>query len=177
MNASPDPLPGDEIIERPDVVMDRRMLLLAPPETIWPWLVQLGKNRAGWYLPGVVERWFIPTARRAIRRIEPQWQDIKVGDVVDDWGGKDAKFTLASIDPPHSIVWTSTRARKNKGPLFFTWALVLQATGKGSSELRLRLRIDNGGGRKWLAQYGGGALDLATVKLLERGLKERLESA
>ena len=43
------PLPGDDLV-RADVVMDRGFDLPAPPDEVWPWLVQLGKRRAGWYL-------------------------------------------------------------------------------------------------------------------------------
>ena len=42
--------PGDDLIGRPDVVMDRAFTVAAPPAAVWPWLVQLGKKRAGWYL-------------------------------------------------------------------------------------------------------------------------------
>ena len=45
------PLLGDDVVPEPDVVMDRAFTLAATPEQTWPWLVQLGKQRAGWYLP------------------------------------------------------------------------------------------------------------------------------
>ena len=56
------PLPGDDLVVA-DVVMDRGFDLPAPPDEVWPWLVQLGKRRAGWYLPGSVER-LVPPSRR-----------------------------------------------------------------------------------------------------------------
>lgn len=43
--------------------MDRAFTLRVAPEAVWPWLVQLGKNRAGWYLPRTVER-LVPPSRR-----------------------------------------------------------------------------------------------------------------
>ena len=49
-------LPGDDLVDPADVVMDRAFSLPAPPDTVWPWLVQLGKRRAGWYLPRWVDR-------------------------------------------------------------------------------------------------------------------------
>ncbi|HWO66712.1 MAG TPA: hypothetical protein VNO31_42445, partial [Umezawaea sp.] len=65
--------PGDGIVPRPDVVMDRGFDLAASPRAVWPWIVQLGKARAGWYLPRAVERWL---PRRALRHVEPRWQDL-----------------------------------------------------------------------------------------------------
>ena len=44
---------------RPDIMMDRAFTVPAPPAAVWPWLVQLGKKRAGWYLPGRAEG-FVP---------------------------------------------------------------------------------------------------------------------
>src|SRR5579862_2507543 len=57
----PDPpgaleLPGDHLIPDADVVLDRRARLTATPEQVWPWLVQLGKGRAGWYMSRRLER-------------------------------------------------------------------------------------------------------------------------
>ena len=50
------PLLGDDVVPDADVVMDRAFTLAATPEEVWPWLVQLGKQRAGWYFPRRVER-------------------------------------------------------------------------------------------------------------------------
>ena len=50
------PLPGDDLVPSADVVMDRAFTVSAPAEEVWPWLVQLGKQRAGWYLPRRLER-------------------------------------------------------------------------------------------------------------------------
>ena len=43
-------LPGDDLVSA-DVTMDRAFTLDASSSTVWPWLVQIGKDRAGWYLP------------------------------------------------------------------------------------------------------------------------------
>ena len=63
------PLPGDDMVPDADVVMDRAFDLAAPPERVWPWFAQLGKRRAGWYLPRSVER-LVPVRRRALRHLD-----------------------------------------------------------------------------------------------------------
>jgi len=69
VTATPDPgRPGDELVADANMIFDRRWLIAAPPEQIWPWLVQLGKQRAGWYLPRRLEE-IIPRGRRASRAI------------------------------------------------------------------------------------------------------------
>lgn len=72
--------PGDALVPAPDVVVDRGFDLPAGPEQVWPWIAQLGKGRAGWYLPRWMER-FVPRRRRALRRSETSWQHLRPGDV------------------------------------------------------------------------------------------------
>jgi hypothetical protein len=44
-------LPGDDVIAHPMVEWTRGITVRASPERIWPWLVQMGYGRAGWYTP------------------------------------------------------------------------------------------------------------------------------
>lgn len=159
-------LPGDELVDPADVVMDRAFSLPAPPEAVWPWLVQLGKRRAGWYLPRWVER-LIPPSRRGLRRLEPAYLSLEVGDVIPDWGGKDETFTVAELAPGHHLLHTSTRGRTS-----LTWCLLLTAEGSGTRmHLRLRLAPVK---HKAVAEYGGGFVDWLTIAGLAAGLRERV---
>ncbi|HEX3930168.1 MAG TPA: hypothetical protein VHW64_05660 [Nocardioides sp.] len=163
-------LPGDELVPRADVVMDRSFDLAAAPEEVWPWFVQLGKRRAGWYLPANVER-LVPSKRRALRRIEPSLQLLRVGSVIPDWGGRRETFTVAILEPPDALVHTTQRGRT-----LGSWAIVLTAydapTGPATHvQLRLRLAPVR---RKRLATTAGELLDAGTVAGLAAGLRERL---
>jgi hypothetical protein len=163
--------PGDEVVPRADVVMDRGFDLPAPPEQAWPWLVQLGKRRAGWYLPRAVER-LVPPSRRAARRVLPQWQRLAVGDVVPDWGGADATFEVLEIAPEQHLVYGSTRGRTR-----LTWAIVLtpQSTEAHVRGTRVHLRLRLAPVRRVrLAESVGGLVDALTVAGLAAGLAERL---
>lgn len=159
-------LPGDGIVPDAQVTMDRAFDLPAPPETVWPWLAQLGKNRAGWYFPTWVER-AIPPRRRALRRIDPTLQHLAPGAVVDDWGGRDATFTIVDHTPPTTLVHRSER-----GALRISWAIVVRPDDDGS-RVHLRFRIA-GVRRVWLVRTGGELMDLATVAGLAAGLRERV---
>ena len=172
-------LPGDRVLPRADPVMDRHLDLAGPVEVVWPWLEQLGKDRAGWYLPRAVER-FLPPGRRASRRVEDRWLGLAVGDTVPDWGPGHPVFEVLEIEPPHHLVYWSERPRRPgrrgvpRPPVRMTWALVLSPGAPGRSHLHLRRRLDLGRPAGPVATYGGGALDLVTVRLLGRGLNERL---
>jgi hypothetical protein len=160
---------GDEVVPRPDVVMDRGFSLPAPPEVVWPWIEQLGKDRAGWYLPATVER-AVPASRRALRRVDPRWLGLGVGDVIPDWGGRDATFEVVTVDPPRALIYRSRRGRVS-----LSWALVLLPGLEGSSTTRVRLRLRLAGLRRpALARRAGGAVDLLTVAGLAAGLRERV---
>ena len=161
-------LPGDDLVSPADVVMDRAFDLPAPPEVVWPWIVQLGKDRAGWYLPAQVER-LVPRGRRALRRVEPRLQRLEVGDVIPDWGGRDATFTVAAIEPARHLLHRSTR-----GAMRLTWCLHLTPGPGGGTRLHLRLRLAPVRHRR-LADVGGGLVDLLTIAGLAAGLRERLE--
>lgn len=159
-------LPGDGLVDA-DVVMDRGFDLDAPPEAVWPWLAQLGKHRAGWYLPARVER-LVPVRRRALRHLEPRLLEHRVGDVIPDWGGAGATFTLAASDPPRTLLYTSTRGRTD-----LTWCLHLAPVGAGGTRVHLRLRMAPVRHRR-LASSLGGLVDAVTVVGLAAGLRERL---
>jgi hypothetical protein len=48
----------------------------APPSQVWPWLVQMDCDRAGWYSWDRLDHGGIPSETR----IHPEWQHIQVGD-------------------------------------------------------------------------------------------------
>lgn len=77
-------LPGDELHPESRLVSTRAVTIDAPPEEIWPWLVQMGHGRAGFYSHDWVER--LMGVRYAdghsATRIHPEFQDLKVGDTV-----------------------------------------------------------------------------------------------
>lgn len=168
-----EPRPGDDIVSRADVVMDRGFTVPGRPDTVWPWIAQLGKKRAGWYLPRGVER-FVPRQRRASRTLDPRWLTLEVGDVIPDYGGRDETFTVADLDRPNHLVYQSRR-----GATMVTWSITLRAITSGATPqtrvlLRLRMAPIK---RVWLANTGGEFVDLLTIAGLAAGLHERLSDA
>ncbi len=169
--ATGEALPGDELVPDPQVVMNRGGALPATAADVWPWLVQLGKARAGWYLPRWVER-FVPRRRRALRTIEQRWQSLSVGDRVPDYGIGEAEFQVAVADAPTTLVYTTVR-RTRRGAVTASWALVLRDLPDGTSALRLRLRL-TGLRHPWLVGVPGGWFDWITTVAMIAGLRERV---
>lgn len=161
-------LPGDGIVRGAEVVMDRAFTLAGPPADVWPWFVQLGKDRAGWYLPRTVER-LVPARRRALRHLDPVLLGLAPGDVIPDWGGRDATFEVEVVDAPHALVHVSSRGR-----IHLSWAIVLTEAPASATRVHLRLRL-GGVRRERLARIGGGFFDWLTIVGLAAGLRERLD--
>ena len=157
---------GDDLVPDADVVMDRAFSITAPPAEVWPWLEQLGKRRAGWYLPRRVER-FVPRPRRAIRRLDPAYGGLRVGDVIPDYGGRDETFEVALIEPPRHLVYTSRRGRTH-----VSWAIVLTPED-GGTRVHLRLRLAPVKHER-IAEVGGGLFDALTIAGMAAGLRERV---
>src|SRR5688572_14283386 len=71
------PLPGDDLVADPTAVETRGIDIDATPEEVWPWLVQMGYGRAGWYSYDAVDM-DMPSADR----IRPELAGLAVGDVM-----------------------------------------------------------------------------------------------
>ena len=163
-------MPGDELIPDAAVVMDRRASLAASPEQVWPWLLQLGKGRAGWYLSRRLER-LTPRANRALRVIDPAYQHVSIGERVSDYG-PEGWFEARVVDSPRALVWWSQRG----DGLTLTWAFALEPSGAGATALRVRLRINRRLGRRvpLLVERGAELFDRFTIRIMISGLRERL---
>ena len=111
----------------------------------------------------------MPAGRRALRHLEPRWQRLEVGQVVPDWGGADATFTVATVEAPHVLVYVSSRGRTS-----LSWAIILDPE-RGGTATRVHLRLRLAPVRHVvLAEHLGGAFDLLTIAGLAAGLDERL---
>ena len=62
--------------------------------------------------------------------------DLVPGDVIDDWGGRDATFTIETHEPPTTLVHSSRR-----GDLRISWAIVLRPAGGTGTRVHLRFRL------------------------------------
>lgn len=84
------PLPGDSFSSAPERAGDRAIPVDAPADSVWPWLLQLGEDRGGFYSYTSLENLFGLHIVNA-ERIQPEWQSLAAGDFVQavppDWLG------------------------------------------------------------------------------------------
>lgn len=124
---------GDDLVERPHLVATRAVDVLAPPERVWPWLVQIGRGRAGWYSYDRLDNQGVPSSRTIL----PEHQHMHVGDVVtmSESGGRPFGPTVLALQPPHAMLWGDDRDDHR-----FTWLWQVKPVGHDRSRLVSRLR-------------------------------------
>lgn len=180
-------LPGDDLVPGAQHAIDRATTIPARPATVWPWILQLGKQRAGWYFPRWVEL-VIPQGRRGLRSIDPTLLNLSTGQRVPDWGPGDPEFEVAQVDAQRALVYLTLRQKSRnwtwpervdpmpEDVMASSWALVLTPLDETGTRLHLRLRVRTRRDRSPLMVLGG-LLDWVTIALLFVGLRERVRGA
>ena len=105
-NEATEPLPGDDLVPHPRVQTTRAITIDAPPDRVWPWIVQMGITRAGFYTHDRVERMMFRAryveGKHSATRIHPELQDLKVGDLVPYGAG--AYAPVHELEPNRHLV-------------------------------------------------------------------------
>jgi proline iminopeptidase len=89
------PYPGAELIPGGRRGATMAATIDAPPSLVWPWLVQMGCDRAGWYSWDHLDNGGVPSARQ----IRPEWQQLAVGDRLTSKPDGSAWFEVAALEP------------------------------------------------------------------------------
>jgi proline iminopeptidase len=89
------PYPGADLI--PGGVRSGAMAVTidAPPDRVWPWLVQMGYGRAGWYSWDHLDNW----GSKSATRLHPEWQQIALGDRLPSMPDDKAWWEVAALEP------------------------------------------------------------------------------
>jgi proline iminopeptidase len=92
------PFPGAELVPDGSRAATMAVTIDATPEQVWPWLVQLGWDRGGWYSWD----WLDNAGRQSAREVHPEWQDLTVGDRLRYWlpvTGPLDSYEVAVLEP------------------------------------------------------------------------------
>ncbi len=126
-------MPGDEIVQNPTFNATRAVTIKARPEEIWPWIVQYGYKRAGMYCYDWFDNDGIPSAESII----PEYQNLKVGDLVPLSAVLYVKVTKLNLN--QSMLWVFP---EGSGPWTnSTWAWELHPKDVQHTRLVTRLRV------------------------------------
>lgn len=166
------PLPGDPMVAEPAEQTTRAVSADAPREAVWPWLVQIGWGRGGFYSYSAVER-ALGLATPGATRVEPGLQALRVGDTVrmtpDPYliGLAGRGFSVVDVDPPRSL---SLLQRRPSG-VMIGWVFVLRELPDGRTRVIARTRRTRPTApRHRLAQWAESTLLGPGEAVMERGM-------
>ena len=141
-------LPGDDLVANPLYVTTRAISVKAPANAVWPWLVQLGQNRGGFYTYDVIEN-LMGLDIHSAAAIRPEWQDLHAGeDYVTLDPDEYMKMTIAVLEPERAFVIRSGAPGEPpqapgsffKGEIEWSWAFVLDPVDERTTRLIIRCR-------------------------------------
>jgi hypothetical protein len=160
-------MPGDDLIANPYYVTNRAITVSAPPECVYPWLVQMGHGRGGLYSYDFLDRLFGILDRPSTKEIHPEWQDLKVGEMIEVKKGP--PFPVAALVPNEAFVLADPAVG-------WTWQTCMYPQADGTTRLVTRNRANwQGTG----ARIGMVAMDIASFIMVRRWLqvlKQRAET-
>jgi hypothetical protein len=187
-------LPGDTLIPDAAATVMHAVTIAATPDRVWPWLVQMGSGRAGWYSYDWVDNDSHPSATAIV----PSLQDVKPGGALPSLPGAKESFVVATVQPNRDLVLTVPAAG---GGLLASWEFFLAPLAQRRTRLLVRGRVSSqwppGGASKsqasrrpiewvyallariprWLmvpaATFGHGVMQARQL----RGIKRRAEGA
>jgi hypothetical protein len=131
-------LAGDDLIANPDLTATRAITVHAAADQVWPWIVQLGQGRGGFYSYDALEN-LVGCDIHSADRIVPQWQDLKVGDQVKLH--PEVGLDVATVEPGRALVLRGGVPMGAAPPPYdFTWAFILRERPEGTTRLLVRER-------------------------------------
>ena len=122
-------LPGDELVADAKVRWNHAITIRARPADIWPWLVQMGCRRAGWYSYDGLDNGGV----RSAGRIVAEFQQIRVGDIFPMTPKAQDRFAVRMVEPERALVLGDDAGS-------MSWAFVLEQVDETSTRLITRSR-------------------------------------
>jgi hypothetical protein len=142
-------LPGDDLVSYPKIKATHAVNIKTKPHEVWPWIVQIGQGRGGFYSYDWIENLGGLDIHSA-DRILPDFQDLKSGDVIplapDGFG-----VPVAIIEPEKALVLhgDTRQVEPDQIPVFkpgdylaVGWGFYLNENPDGSTRLIERFQAD-----------------------------------
>src|SRR4029453_8233242 len=122
-------MPGDEIVPDSSFTATRALTIDAPPAQVWPWIVQIGTGRAGFYSYDLFDN----GARPSADRILPELQDTPVGDWMPMFSkvNETTAFRVKAFQRNQWLLWAKPHS---------TWSWTLTPLEGGRTRLVTRLK-------------------------------------
>jgi hypothetical protein len=126
---------GDDLLENWTYSGTLGVTINAPPEDIWPWLIQIGYQRGGLYSYDWLDRLFGYLDRPSATRILPEFQHLAVGDHIPL--GRGPSWPVGILEPNRALVLDM----RNMGGLDWVWQFGLYPIDGTRTRLLSRSRV------------------------------------
>ncbi|MFN2168188.1 MAG: hypothetical protein ACK2U9_18245, partial [Anaerolineae bacterium] len=171
---------GDELVPNPKFAWNQAVTIRAPAAEVWPWLVQIGSQRGGWYSWDGIHRLMgiagsVGNERGSADQIIPELQDLAVGDLIrmvpEEMGMPG--YAVVSIEPERALVTFID----GENPTSWVW--ILEPIDAGTTRLIARYRqawapgLANTLGFAFADEMGSLLMQPKTLT----GIKQRAEAA
>lgn len=160
------PLPGDALVPVPHLTATRAITIDAPPGQVWPWLVQIGFGRAGFYSYD----WVDNLRRHSADRILPEYQEVNVGDLAAPMASppnEHNSFRVFGFEQDRWLGWVKRGS---------TWVWLLKPLD-GGTRTRLVVRLKAAERLPW-SLLSAPLLELGDFPMMRKellGIKARAE--
>jgi hypothetical protein len=168
-----EPRPGDELVPDPDLTATRAITIHAGADDVWPWIVQLGQGRGGFYSYDSLEN-LVGCDIHSALQINPDWQHLDVGDAVRL--APEFALTAAVVKPPRTLVLQGgVLPGAATAPYDFTWTFDLVPASAATTRLIVRERYAYT--RWWTALMVEPltVVSFAMSRRMLRGIRDRAE--
>ncbi len=162
--------PGDEILSEPNLMWTHGITIRAPLAETWPWIIQIGDTRGGFYSYTFIENLvagkdFYHNADRIVN----EWQNPKQGETIID-----VMLAIKDYQPDAWMLAESTEAL-NKIGLRWTWGWNLSAIDAQSTRMVIRMRIRGDAITNPLATFFVNVGGFVMEQNMMQGIKLRAE--
>ena len=156
---------GDELLVDPEFNTTRVVEINAPPEKVWPWLVQMGYKRGGLYNFDQLDNDGLPSAERII----PEYQNLKVGDLIFPL------LQVAQIEPQKSMLWVFLKGAGGWENATWSWGLYKTENGKTRLVARLRQKYTSNSIHEIIMWKFQEVTEIFMMRTCLLGIKRRVE--
>lgn len=127
--------PGDDLVKSPVKVINHAVTIHAPPEKIYPWLLQIGADKSGMYSYTWLER-LVGCKMARDETLHPEWQNLKEGDLMKMCAGDFAPppYIVAKVLPNQALIF----GHKDQETWAESWQFVLLPQSDGTTRLVTR---------------------------------------
>jgi hypothetical protein len=174
-------LPGDDLVRNPRYRATHGITICTSAAEVWPWLVQIGQGRGGFYSYDWLEN-MLGLDIHSADRIIPDYQTLEPGDEIPLASGGFG-IPVVQVEPCQALVMGgridfATRANEPDAYFEASWVFVLDEVASGITRLLERFQYDHNPGLMNALMYRGivepGSFIMQRKMLL--GIKQRAEA-